>query len=121
MARSGEQLVATPEGVYKVSTIRRRPPDQRWCPELIKTLFGTPAEPIPGSGDRKLIAYAKKRPEKAAGLQAYIPMPDAPDDAEPRAANIIQRDVETHGGSERCPGCRAAKTCAKLKAKHTHE
>ena len=86
MARSGEPFVATPEGVYKVSTIRRRPPDQRWCPELVKSLVGTPAEPIPGSGERKLIAYAEKRQEKAAGPQAYIPMPDAPGDTEPRAA-----------------------------------
>ena len=121
VARSGEQLVATPTGVYKVSTIRRRPPDQRWCPELVKSLVGTPAEPIPGSGERKLTAYAKKRPEKAAGPTTYIPMPDMPDESDIRAAKITQRDVENHGGSERCPGCRAAKIGAKFKAKHTHE
>ena len=84
-------------------------------------MVGTPAEPIPGSGERKLIAYDKRRLEKAAGPQAYIPMPDEPDDTEPHAAKIIQRDVETHGGSERCPGCRAAKNGAKSRAKHTHE
>ena len=48
-------------------------------------------------------------------------MPDMPDESDICAAKITQRDVENHGGSERCPGCRAARNGAKFKAKHTHE
>ena len=117
--RSGEHLVAATTGVYKVSTIMRRPADKRWSSELIRCILGSPEEPVPGSGSRKLQAYAKKATEEAPGSVAYAPAPEV-EEPEPRAAKVTQKDVEEHGGSDRCPGCTAIKNC-KYRAKHTTE
>ena len=117
--RSGEHLVAATAGVYKVSTIMRRPADKRWSSELIRGIVGSPEEPVPGSGSRKLQAYAKKATEEAPGSVAYAPAPEV-EEPEPRAAKVTQKDVEEHGGSDRCPGCTAIKN-GKYRAKHTTE
>ena len=58
--RSGEDLVATPDGVFKVSTVRRRPRNERWSKAMIDKIAGTPAQPVPGSTSRKSPAYARR-------------------------------------------------------------
>ena len=117
--RSGEHLVAAATGVYKVSTIKRRPADKRWSGELIRGIVGSPDEPVPGSGSRRLQAYAKKVTEAASGPVAYAPAPEV-EEPEVRAAKVTQKNVEEHGGSDRCPGCTAIKH-GKYRAKHTTE
>ena len=64
--RSGEHLVGTKHGVYKVSSVMRKAEDARWSKEMIAGITGTPQEPIPGSGSSKIISYAK---EKDAGTE----------------------------------------------------
>ena len=54
--RSGEHLVATTNGVFKVSSVVRRAEDKRWSHELISQVRGTPKEPVPGSGKSTLVA-----------------------------------------------------------------
>ena len=51
--RSGESLVATKDGVFKVSTLRRRPLSERWSREMIDHIVGTPETPVPGVASRK--------------------------------------------------------------------
>ena len=58
--RTGEHLVATSRGVFRVSTIMRRPADQRWSETMIKEIKGSPEEPIPGMSGRRIPAYTKK-------------------------------------------------------------
>ena len=56
--RSGEHLVGTSQGVFKVSAIMRRSSDRRWSRELIDGVVGTPEERVPGQGSRRLQAFA---------------------------------------------------------------
>ena len=109
VSRSGEQLVGTSQGVYKVSAVMRRPPGERWCTELVQGIKGSPAEPIPGSGSRHITAFAKKAQDETSKDAVYIPAPEPTEEPEVRAAKVCKQDVETHGGSERCPGCKALK------------
>ena len=122
--RSGEHLVATDTGVHKVSTIKRRMASERWSAEWVKGIVGSPAEPMPGSTMRpkhRLIAYAKRLPDDRVATATYVPAAEPADIPEFRAAKIYQRDVETFGGSEKCPGCRAAAKGGKYKMSHTFE
>ena len=114
--RTGEHLVATNRGVFRVSTVRRRTPDKRWSATLIKSMTGTPADPVPGSGNRRIPAFAKKHVDESSEKAVFTPMPEV--DIEPRRAKIQKVDVEEHGPSERCPGCRAVQL-GKPKAPHT--
>ena len=122
--RSGEHLVATDTGVHKVSTIKRRMASERWSAEWVKGIVGSPAEPMPGSTMRpkhRLMAYAKRLPDDRVATATYVPAAEPADIPEFRAAKIYQRDVETFGGSEKCPGCRAAAKGGKYKMSHTFE
>ena len=105
-ARSGEHLVATAEGIFKVSTIKRRPADQRWSLEMLQNIAGSLQEPIPGSGQRRIQAYAKIATGDAPRTVQYAPAPES-DEPEVRAAQIKQGEVSTHGGTPGCPGCKA--------------
>ena len=58
--QSGENIVATTDGVYRFDGVMRRAPDQRWSADMIKDIKGTPAEPKPGSGSDVMPTYAKQ-------------------------------------------------------------
>ena len=58
--RTGEDLVSTDRGVFRVSTVRRRPVEERWSKELLDGIVGTPAVPVAGVAGRRMPAYAKK-------------------------------------------------------------
>ena len=104
--------------VFKVSMIMRRPTDRRWSLAMIKAVVGTPGQPMLGSSQRKLAAFARKAPEAQSEKPTYVPMPAA--EAEPRQAKVQAADIDAHGPSEKCPGCRAYKG-GKYGAKHTNE
>ena len=116
--RSGEHLVATERGVYKVSSVIRRAEDKRWSPDLIEKIRGTPKEPVPGSGKSNLVAYSKKENldrEKVEYVRREIP-----DEPEVRPNYIFKKDMEKYGATEGCPGCRALlNPFSKYRAKHT--
>ena len=118
--RTGEHLVATSQGVFRVSTIMRRPADQRWSEELVKGMKGTPGEPVPGSSGRRIPAFAIKYKDARPENIAYAPMPAMEEDQDPRRAKIQKEDIETYGPSEKCPGCRA-QVAGKYRSKHTDE
>ena len=104
--RDGMHLIGTGEGVFKVGTIRARPDGENWSQEAVKSLVGSPEQPQPSTGNRKIITYAKKkgdnsRPEPG-GLQP--PTDELP---EPRSVRITKQDIEKHGATAGCPGCRA--------------
>ena len=97
--RTGEHLVATSQGVFRVSTIMRRPADQRWSEELVKGMKGTPGEPVPGSSGRRIPAFAIKYKDARPENIAYAPMPAMEEDQNPRRAKIQKEDTETYGPS----------------------
>ena len=96
--------------------IMRRAADRRWSPEAIQSVVGSPEEPVPVSGERRILAYAHRAPEEVPKQHGYVPMTEPAEAV--RAAKIHQRDVE--GASDRCPGCKAANNC-KYSASHTFE
>ena len=44
---SNEHLVGTTDGVIRAYSVKRQSPDQRWCPELVRGMKGTPQQPDP--------------------------------------------------------------------------
>ena len=120
--RSGEHLVATEKGVFKVSSVVRKPEDRRWSSEAIKSIKGSPKEPVPGSGSSRLIAYSKHRSDHEVRQPGYLPARSENEEPEVRANYIFKRDVEKHGATAGCPGCRAlANPNSKFRAKHSPE
>ena len=119
LVRSGEHIVGTGKGVYTVSQVTRRPEDKKWSSELVDNLKGVPQEPVPGSGSSKMHAYAK--PKDDAAVQAPKFEPRKVDEIpEVRAFYIHKRDLDAHGGTPGCPGCRALLTVgSRHRAKHT--
>ena len=118
-SRSGEHLVGTAEGIFKVSTIKRRPADQRWSLEMIQSIAGSLQEPTPGSGQRRIQAYARIAPDEAPRSTTYAPAPDI-EEPEVRAAQIRQDEVRAHGGTPGCLGCKAI-VMGKGRNAHTFE
>ena len=87
---------------------------------MAKAITGTPGEPIPGSGSRKLVDFAMKRPEAPAAVPYFMPAPETAAEPEQRRAKVMAADIDTHGAFEKCAGCRAYKN-GKHKASHTSE
>ena len=119
MMRSGEHLVATAKGVFKVSTVMRRPPGRRWSAEMIRKIIGSPKDPVPGSSSRRIPAFAKKF-EDAKGEKVTF-APAKPADPEVRVAYIYKGDIEKHGATPKCAGCKAAMSGSKYRARHSED
>ena len=111
--------MGTAEGIFKVSTIKRRPADQRWSLEMIQSIAGSLQEPTPGSGQRRIQAYARIAPDEAPRSTTYAPAPDI-EEPEVRAAQIRQDEVRAHGGTPGCLGCKAI-AMGKGRNAHTFE
>jgi hypothetical protein len=119
--RTGEDLASTDRGVFRVSTVRRKPVDERWSKQLLDGIVGSPAIPIVGSAGRRMPAYAKKfngNPEKIPTEYAEQPVPEPPTS---RTWRILKQDIDTHGPSPQCPGCRATVRGSAHKMPHTKE
>ena len=104
--QSGENIVATKDGVYRTGGVIRCAPDQRWSADKIMTIVGTPSEPRPGSGSDVIPTYAKHR-EAVVDDAKYQ---KAPEMAIPqvRPAYIYKNDVVNHGPSPGCKACNIA-------------
>ena len=123
--RTGEDLVWTPNGVFRVSTVRRRPADERWSKQLLDGIVGTPATPVPGVAGRKVPTYAKKFSTKDPEKKPSDFMPPEETEA-PRARTwkILKEDIigkDGIGPTPGCPGCRALERGVSWKAGHTPE
>ena len=61
---SGEKIVATTEGVYRVGGVLRCAADQRWSADMMGKFDGSLSEPKPGSGSDKIPTYPKPGSER---------------------------------------------------------
>ena len=117
--RTGEDLVSTDRGVFRVSTVRRRPIEERWSKELLDGIVGTPAAPVAGVEGRQMPACAKKFDGNTMRkAPAFVKQPEE-DTPQTRTWPIPKTDVTTHGPTLGCPGCRAAARGASYKMQHT--
>ena len=105
--QSGENVVGTANGVYRVAGIIRCAPDRRWLSEMLDKISGTPSEPRPGSGSDKIPTYAKRRDDQPVTQDKFAapPIAEAPN---VRPAYIYANDVREHGASDGCKACEAA-------------
>ena len=102
--RTGENIVATSNAVFKVGGVMRRPPDQRWSSELIAGIKGSPAEPRPGSVSDHIPTYARQAEEKKG--EEYKDKPEV-HVQRVRPARITRSDLEDHGRTPNCKACNA--------------
>ena len=104
--RDGMTLVGTATGVYKVGTIKRKPDGEQWSKENVKNIVGTPQQPQPGVETRRVTTFAKKKLDETQRepVQFQPPTDKAP---EPRSVRILKTDVDKHGPTPNCAGCRA--------------
>ena len=58
--RSEENLIGTSIGVFKVATVQRKPIDERWSPNRLTELQGSPKQPAPNQANRRMPAYSVK-------------------------------------------------------------
>ena len=115
--RSGENYIGTNVGVFRVATVRRVPEDERWSAARIASIAGCPRQPVPGQASRRSPAYSKKFEITKPTDESFVPQP--PVEGRVRTWKIYKHDIEEHGATEGCAGCRAVMRGATYKAGHT--
>ena len=68
---------------------------------------------------RKIPAFAKKFESEKTEQAVYVPV--SQEAQEVRAAYIYKADVDKHGATPKCPGCKALVSGARWRARHTPE
>ena len=101
---SNETIVGTAEGTYRAYAIKRMMESERWDPEFVKNLQGTPQQPDPRKKGLTVPISFRFEP-KASEAQAE----PTKDMAEPmvRRRVITQTELEKYGFTPGCPGCLA--------------
>ena len=76
LIRTSENLIGTAEGVFKVTTLRRRPIEERWSRMAINGLCGCPQHRAPGKESFRIPTYVWleiKEGEAQRPAQEYVP------------------------------------------------
>ena len=82
-------------------------------------MTGCPKQPVPGQAYRRSPAYSRKSELKGPQDERFVPQP--PVESRTQTWKIYKRDVEAHGPTEGCAGCRAVMAGSAAKAGHTDE
>merc|ERR1712240_708375 len=114
----GESVIGTSEGVVKARDFRRKSDEnERWNAERFNKFVGVPWEPVPGrSGDIEIKSKVRL-PNETDELTKPV---RGRDEWAPRRFHIRRGDVEKHGYTANCPGCRAVNRGEKAVG-HTEE
>jgi len=104
---SNETLVGTNEGVVRAYAIIRKQEGQRWDRERLKNMKGTPQKPDP-SKDGLIIPLRITFDEPSENLEEESQLPRKEEG--PRIMMIRREDLEEHGYTEGCDGCREKRT-----------
>lgn len=103
---SGETIVGTASGVMRTRTVRRKPEDERWSAKNLDMVIGVPWKPDGKSQDRDPEDRMPNVLIEPALADVPIERPVVSEPT-PRRLYVRTKDVEKHGPSEGCPGCRA--------------
>ena len=99
---SGESLVGTADGIYKARDIYRKPADERFSVDMLKTVRGTPWNKSPGvADDEELPGFVVRPREDGANPEEA----DEIGEQVPRILKMIKEIVEKYGYTPQCPGC----------------
>ena len=99
---SGESLVGTADGIYKARDIYRKPADERFNVDTLKTLRGTPWDKSPGVADDDELPEFVVRPREHGANPEEA---DEIGEQVPRRLKMTKEIVEKHGYTPQCPGC----------------
>jgi hypothetical protein len=102
---SGEIVVGDAKGVWKTRSVQRKPPSERWAEGALEVVTHVPwrvSDEDPNmDGERLQVEGASQRlPEPEAQLQREVVAP-------PNRFMIRKEDLEKHGYSANCPGCKS--------------
>eukprot|EP00973_Karenia_brevis_P088297 12243523-Karenia_brevis.AAC.1 len=102
--RTGEVYIGTAEGVVKSRTVKRLIDSEQWDLNLLKSIVGTPWAPIDGEKEQDVPIRIPQRV-----IPADVEVPADPADRLPpvRRFRIYPKDVQDHGASDGCWGCKA--------------
>ena len=116
---SGEHLIGTNVGVFRVATVRRKPADAKRSANRVTEMQGTPKQPVPGQAGKRAPAFARKFEARPPVDDQFVPQ--QPLTANIRNWKIMKADVDTHGHTEGCAGCRTFVRGSTQKATHSHQ
>ena len=106
---SGEVWVATSKGLQAARSVRRIPAEERWGPDNRKFVKHVPwnksGDDPDADGELPLEAQAAEEAATGSADQPRVVVVNTRDPA-PREFYIKKRDVEAHGHTKGCPGCR---------------
>ena len=103
--RTGEHVVSTRNGTFTVSRVMRRSEGKQWSSALLKEITDSPGEPVPGTVSRRLQAFAKKFENAKPDATTFMPTPTT--EQQVRPTYIYKKDIEQHGATSGCAGCKA--------------
>lgn len=101
--KSGELIVGDRRGVFKTRTVRRKPLEERWADGAAGLVRGVPwrtSDDDPAMDGEKLEVTVMGPGEK----ESIVKDTSKP---VPRNVYISKRDLELHGYSSGCPGCKS--------------
>jgi len=104
---SGEMVIGTKDGIWKTRTCQRKPKEERWREQNAEMVGGVPwcinkeDEDADGKMPESVIKMDAKKLEedKVMDIKEAVEIP--------RSFPITKDDLEKHGFSEKCPGCKA--------------
>jgi hypothetical protein len=102
---SGEIIVADEKGVWKTRSVQRKPPSERWAEGALEVVRHVPwrvsdEDPHMDGEKLQLDGLGQRLPEPEAQLQREVVVP-------PNRFMIRKEDLEKHGYSANCPGCKS--------------
>ena len=110
--RSMEAWISGPSGVCRARNLRRLPLEHRWDFDLIQKITGTPRDLKGIRGDGEMRDNLGQVHERSTGDMLEAPIPKA------KRLKITKQDLEEHGLTQDCPGCKAT-VHGKYTAAHT--
>ena len=103
---SGEMIVGTAAGVWRTRTVQRRPLGERWAADAAGMVGGVPwhtsEDDEDADGPSVKVTLGERLTEQDAAAQGEIYR-----DTAPRRVQITRADLEKHGFTKGCLGCRA--------------
>ena len=105
-SQSGEYMIGTAEGAFKTRTIKRMICEKRWDAGNLSCIVGTPWKPIPGDDDvdDAMPAIQIKMKDGTVDIEQAR---QKEEQIVPRRVYIQRKDIEEHGATPGCLGCRA--------------
>ena len=101
---TGEMIIGDERGVWRTRTIRRKPEGERWSRKNLDKIGGVPWKMTKaGDGDgeelKTEVTIMDKEYRERARLEEH--------EAVPRKVYIAKEDLEVHGYTVGCPGCKS--------------